>query len=812
MKIVAKILAGDTPRLNPPAFIFKKCRLAADHNARVLESHGFDLNTAIKSQHPSQISYGSEFRSPDTLHALLFNHPLWPRLKLILDNGASFPLEDISDSTRSTDLIFHQERGNHKSLTKFTNFIDSIIIEDIERGFALPLPTDVLCKLKGASIAPLGCHKQTSIDELGMIIPKYRLTHDQSFPGPSGLSVNARVIKEMLPPIMSSHVLSRIIHYIVNTRLRHPKTKIFLSKIDLDSAYRRCSMSSRTSLESITIYDGLLLVALRLTFGGSPCPSLWGVISETIADVGNAILSNQYWDHNEIFDPISELIESPISLPEDIPFKQARSLSVDLPPNDIGYIDIYIDDNIGVTPDIGNNSTCLARAIPLAIRTLTRPIDPTDVIPRKDIISLKKLKAEGRLEETKKVLGWNLDTRRLTISLPSDKFLTWCKDIQKMLSSKKAGHKSLESTLGRLNHVAGIFNPMRHYLGRLYQALYRAGSNGGWTCLTSEELVDLETMIFFLNSAQAGLSMNNLVLRQPTLIYRSDASEFGIGGYNLTSGIAWRLELPVDCRLRSSLNSLEFIASLISIWIDFFHGVISYEDCILSQTDSTSALGWLCKSNFADKAEEAVQLSTARKLADIMLNSNSCLYSQWFPGDQNVIADSLSRDFHISDSQLTNLLQSHFPEQVPYGLTILPVPPEIVSWLTCLLRSQQLREPWSKAPTRSKFALGLDSFNTLDQLESTMTHSLMDSPKPNEPKFSAPLPTQSEKIDWVLQNLLKSSIRNQSDPPWTVFHRSLNWQTDPTQGSTGMDDLHSFYSNSFVFTAPSTPQPYPRWL
>ena len=219
----------------------------------------------------------------------------------------------------------------------------------------------------------------------------------------------------MLPPIMYSHVLSRIIHYIVNTRLRHPKTKIFLSKIDLDAAYRRCSMSSRTSLESITIYDGLLLVALHLTFGGSPCPSLWGVISETIADVGNAILSNPYWDHNEMFDPISELIESPRSLPEDIPFKKARSLLVDLPPNDIGYIDIYIDDNIGVTPDIGNNSTRLARAIPLAIRTMTRPIDPTDVIPRNDIISLKKLKAEGQLKLPHNLLAYSTSQRALPI-------------------------------------------------------------------------------------------------------------------------------------------------------------------------------------------------------------------------------------------------------------------------------------------------------------------------------------------------------------------------------------------------------------
>jgi hypothetical protein len=75
--------------------------------------------------------------------------------------------------------------------------------------------------------------------------------------------------------------------------------------------------------------------------------------------------------------------------------------------------------------------------------------------------------------------------------------------------------------------------------------------------------------------------------------------------------------------------------------------------------------------------------------------------------------DELSRDFHIEDSHLSELLMFHFPEQVPFGLKILPVPPDIVSWLTCLLLSQPQVDQWSKVPMRSKFALGLASRSTL---------------------------------------------------------------------------------------------------
>jgi len=114
--------------------------------------------------------------------------------------------------SRLLDLEFHLERGNHKSLEKYAEFIDPMISEDVNRGFILPLPPEILPKLPGASIAPLGCHKQTTIDEEGNIIPKYRLTHDQSFPGPSGLSVNLRVKKDLLPPIMYSFVVSHLAH------------------------------------------------------------------------------------------------------------------------------------------------------------------------------------------------------------------------------------------------------------------------------------------------------------------------------------------------------------------------------------------------------------------------------------------------------------------------------------------------------------------------------------------------------------------------------------------------------------------------
>jgi hypothetical protein len=132
-----------------------------------------------------------------------------------------------------------------------------------------------------------------------------------------------------------------------------------------------------------------------MTFGGSPCPALWGVISKTTADLSNAIIQNKYWNFHDVYDPLSDNLEPPLSLPNTIPFHPAKELSVSLPENNLGKVDIYIDDSIGITPNLPNNSYHISRAIPLEIRTIANPLDPSDIIPRADIIFLKKFKAEG---------------------------------------------------------------------------------------------------------------------------------------------------------------------------------------------------------------------------------------------------------------------------------------------------------------------------------------------------------------------------------------------------------------------------------
>jgi hypothetical protein len=133
------------------------------------------------------------------------------------------------------------------------------------------------------------------------------------------------------------------------------------------------------------------------------------------------------------------------------------------------------------------------------------------------------------------------------------------------------------------------------------------------------------------------------------------------------------------------------------------------------------------------------------------------------PRISNSIADSLSRDFHINNTPLCDLLLSHFPDQAPLGLTILPVPPDIVSWLTCLLLSQLLKEPWLKEPMQSNFTLGLGFNATSTPLDSTLTPTSIVFPSFNDQRFLAPSLTPSKWYGKSGKTIKSDSVRSALD-------------------------------------------------
>ncbi len=286
-------------------------------------------------------------------------------------------------------------------------------------------------------MAPVGIAQQWQAHEDGSRALKYRLTHDQSFEASIGDSVNASFEKDKLDELYYGHSLSRIIHYIVSTRIQLPTTKILLAKTDLKAAYRRITLHGDTAARCIITTGDIALFSLRLTFGGTPCPNEFCVISEMIADLANGILHCSEWNPVELHSP--HIISLPLEKEstDTSPFLPGKELDVDIPLDTNGRVEIHIDDGITAIPDLDDNKLHGTKAMALAIHTICRPVTGTESILRDDCLSLSKLTEEGTLAESANIFGRKINTRSLTISLTPDKFNSWILDIKKILKNKK---------------------------------------------------------------------------------------------------------------------------------------------------------------------------------------------------------------------------------------------------------------------------------------------------------------------------------------------------------------------------------------
>lgn len=411
-ELLRSILYWTAPPTSVPEFSFRWSPLAAKTNLEILQRYDMDLGKALEAQPFSTLTIGSEFRPTPVLEPLLQHHPLWPRMKSWLNHGIVYPLHELPEVARQEDLHAILARGNHKSATLNADRLQHMLQEEVVRGWQLVLPREAATMIPHAVIGPVGLVEQDSINDLGEIVPKWRMTHDQSFNVTPNTqrSINDRLQTEHLTPCRYGRALMRHIHGIVNLRRRHPTTRILQTKIDWKSAYRRAHYHPRTAVQSIIAFGSFLLMALRMTFGGAANPSQWSDISEVATDLSNDLVRDEGWDANEFLSPHQQLIGDSIQyVSDEIPFAPAAELAVQLPDDDHPKADCYIDDMF--SHFLEQDAIKGSRIIPFVLHLLSRPIDAGESLMRDDVLSISKFLAEATPAEREIILGWILDTR-----------------------------------------------------------------------------------------------------------------------------------------------------------------------------------------------------------------------------------------------------------------------------------------------------------------------------------------------------------------------------------------------------------------
>lgn len=493
-------------------------------------------------------------------------------------------------------------------------------------------------------------------------------------------------------------------------------------------------------------------------------------------DWANDLVQEPTWNITDLHSPHSPKLADPEFLPEATPFGQANPPFIDIPWHEI-HFDGYIDDVIAIALARAVNVRRSQEAVPLVIHATYRPICKHEQAGRKDPLSLRKLAGEGTPNERKVVLGWLIDTRSFTIHLQQEKALFWITEIDNILScGKRIKAKTLEN-ISKLNHVGFVIPQSRYFLNRIRHTFYQAQIHGPQHIGARVRLDLLLWKKFLASSAQIGTNINLITFTTWSTRIITDACETGLGGYNIDTGRGWRLPLPAWMIGRFQINFLEFLSSLIGLWLELLTEPPKHHR-YLCLTDSSSAVGWLYKANFNPASQQA-QDHIARQLAELLLEHEAGLYSQHIKGKYNIVADSLSRDNHLPVKQLTFLLNSLYPSQLPAPLQVSEIlPPAISSFLDSLRHIST--KPKALPPTPAPSSLGalFDGNNSWPSLTST-TNSLTTTLRTNGSYSCLSLQLALDTMREAQINGL-AYMEIQSEPPFPMNVRP----TGQTHGAT----------------------------
>ena len=128
-----------------------------------------------------------------------------------------------------------------------------------------------------------------------------------------------------------------------------------------------------------------------------------------------------------------------------------------------------------------------------------------------------------------------------------------------------------------------------------------------------------------------------------------------------------------------------------------------------------------------------------------MIDHKLTHYSQWFPGKENPVADVLSRDFELGDSEVVDLIKKNFSHQIPQDFRLVSLPETIITDVSSLLQLLPKTQPLPSRPAPSGIAVGGGSRVSSVKLGTRMTRSSFASSPRSESKSSQASLQQSGK-------------------------------------------------------------------
>jgi hypothetical protein len=618
-------------------------------NAEELARRGWH-HFFLRERTPTSIS--------STLHRL--PHPIRHYLERLAATGAPSVLRTPPWSLQEKDCAVL--RGPHTSAARqHRDFLLSEMYEYVTMGYWTVLPYTALRHHPALRLAPAGVVPQRDRRPRPII--------DYSF-------YNTNTDAQPIAPYHAMQfgaTLPRLLQRLAYCNRAHGPP--LLAKLDLADGYYRVPLSSTAALHLAVVLpsDGLpqplIAIPLTLPMGWAHSPPFFCAFTETVTDIANyAPLPTSLHPLMPFTAP--RLPASPTWDPSAVTLYNPSA-----PP--LRHTDVYIDDFIVVAQQ------------PLAIPTINRTLHAIDTVfsdpphtNRKQIISQSKLdKGDAILATSKTILGWNIDTERMTITLPDSRLETLQKAIKPLCLQRRTTLKKWRALLGTMRSATTALYGGEHLFSILQQAFQSAKHNRiTLTALLKAMLHDW--LVLADTMTKYPVPIHALVPRAPDIVTATDASRVGMGGFWLQPSphtpqhipVLWRTAFDTDIQsqLITAANpngtitnsDLELAAIITGTSLANHHLPIAHPS-ILVASDNIPAVTWCKKGSTSSTTPAAFLLHL---LANTRRAAPYTVQPLYIPGHTNQIADCCSRLLHLPDDAFLEYMNQRFPVQPSWTL------------------------------------------------------------------------------------------------------------------------------------------------
>ncbi|XP_069109109.1 LOW QUALITY PROTEIN: uncharacterized protein [Argopecten irradians] len=230
-------------------------------------------------------------------------------------------------------------------------------------------------------------------------------------------------------------------------------------------------------------------------------------------------------------------------------------------------------------------------------------------------------------------LGIVIDSETMTFSLPQDKLNHFACLLQSYVSKKRASKKQLETLCGKLSWAAQVICGGRTFLRRIISMKNAMADTHHKALLSPGFFKDLEWWLSFLHFFNGTQQILN---SKPVTSLQSDACDKGAGAYYNGDYyyVNWELDMPPIYREHINIKGLVAIYLAICRWCHLLKN-----QHVVIYTDNKTAASWINKGSSRNK----LCMFILRILFWFCACYNFTLKCVYFPGVQNVIADTCSR-------------------------------------------------------------------------------------------------------------------------------------------------------------------------